>query len=73
MKTEQFDAFVRMNVLFIQNAWWVGGFSVLLPIRMKNYMTMNIFKGLTLAAVALAVAGSALAQGTVEDYKRAYS
>jgi len=22
METEQFDAFVRMNVLFIQNAWW---------------------------------------------------
>lgn len=73
MKTEQFDAFVRMNVLFIQNAWWVGGFSVLLPIRMKNYMTMNIFKGLTLAALLLAGAGNLVAQGTVEDYKRAYS
>ena len=36
-------------------------------------MTMNIFKRITLAAVVLAVAGSALAQGTVEDYKRAYS
>ena len=73
MKTEQFDAFVRMNVLFIQNAWWVGGFSVLLPIRMKNYKTMNIFKGLTLAALLLAGAGNLVAQGTVEDYKRAYS
>ncbi len=73
MKTEQFDAFVRKNVLFIQNAWWVGGFSVLLPIRMKNYMTMNIFKGLTLAALLLAGAGNLVAQGTVEDYKRAYS
>jgi len=73
VKTEQFDAFVRMNVLFIQNAWWVGGFSVLLPIRMKNYKTMNIFKGLTLAALLLAGAGNLVAQGTVEDYKRAYS
>lgn len=24
MKTEQFDAFIRMNVLFIQKAWWEG-------------------------------------------------
>ena len=73
MKTEQFDAFVRMNVLFGMFAWWVGGFSVLLPIRMKNYMTMNIFKGFTLAALLLAGAGTLVAQGTVEDYKRAYS
>ena len=73
MKTEQFDAFVRKNVLFWMFAWWVGGFSVLLPIRMKNYMTMNIFKGLTLAALLLAGAGNLVAQGTVEDYKRAYS
>ena len=73
MKTEQFDAFVRMNVLFGMFAWWVGGFSVLLPIRMKNYMTMNIFKGFTLAVLLLAGAGTLVAQGTVEDYKRAYS
>lgn len=73
MKTEQFDAFVRMNVLFGMFAWWVGGFSVLLPIRMKNYMTMNIFKGFTLAALLLAGAVTLVAQGTVEDYKRAYS
>ena len=24
VKTEQFDAFIRMNVLFIQKAWWEG-------------------------------------------------
>ena len=60
-------------VLFQMFVWWVGLFSVLLPLRMKNHMTMNIFKRITLAAVVLAVAGSALAQGTVEDYKRAYS
>ena len=36
-------------------------------------MTMNIFKGLTLAALLLAGAGNLVAQGTVEDYKRAYS
>ncbi|MBR3756936.1 MAG: DPP IV N-terminal domain-containing protein [Bacteroidaceae bacterium] len=34
---------------------------------------MNIFKGLTLAALLLAGAGNLVAQGTVEDYKRAYS
>lgn len=30
MKAEQFDELVRMNVLFIQNPWWVKPFSVLL-------------------------------------------
>lgn len=38
IKTEQFDAFVRMNVLFIQNAWSVKSFSVLLWQCMKNVL-----------------------------------